>query len=153
VDYIAQSEGMMRDFGRAAIVVAAFMASGTLAFADGSMQPGKWQITTEGSSLMGDQKVPLPKNQMESCVTPDQAKQASNIAQQPTQDGCKSEVLLKNSNETKTRTTCPTSTTTVDFTVSSDAYTAITHMETKQGDMPVVTDMTAIGKRIGDCSQ
>jgi hypothetical protein len=144
---------MMRDFGRAAIAVAMFMASGTIAFADDSMQPGKWQVTTEGSTLMGSQKVDLPKNQMESCVTPDQVKQAGNIAQQPTQDGCKSEVLSKTGNETKTRTTCPTGTTTVDFTVSSDAYTAITHMEMKQGDMPVVTDMTATGKRIGDCSQ
>jgi hypothetical protein len=144
---------MMRDFVLAGIALLTLTVSGTLAFADDSMQPGKWQITTEGSTTMGTQKIDLPKNQMESCVTPDQVKQAGNVAQQQTQTDCKNEVLSKNGNETKTRTTCPTSTTTIDFTVSSDSYTSITHMEMKQGDTPVVTDMTATGKRVGDCSQ
>jgi hypothetical protein len=143
---------MMRGFSLVAGVLSILAISGSVAFAADAMKPGKWQVTTEGSTTMGTQKIDLPKNQMDSCVTPDQVKQ-TDVAQQPTQTDCKSEVLLKSGNETRTRTTCPTSTTTIDFTVNSDSYTSITHMEMKQGDTNVVTDMTATGKRVGDCSQ
>lgn len=142
----------MRGFVLAGIALFALALSSSIVSADETMQPGKWQITTEGNTTMGDQKIAMPKNQMESCVTPDQVKQ-TDITQQPTQTDCKSEVLSKNGNQTKTRTTCPTSTTTIDFTLNKDSYTSITHMEMKQGETQVVTDMTANGKRIGDCTQ
>ena len=142
----------MREFAWAGIALLILTAGSTAVSAE-TMKPGKWQVTTEGRTTMGTQKIDLPKNQMENCVTPDQVKQSSDVAQQPTQTDCKTEILSKSGNESKTRTTCPTSTTTIDFTVTSESYTSITHMEMKQGDTQVVTDMTATGKRVGDCSQ
>ena len=142
----------MRGFLIAGLALLTLTASSSISSADDTMQPGKWQITTEGATTIGGQKTELPKNQMESCVTPEQVKQ-TDVSKQPTADGCKSEVLSKSGGETKTRTTCPTSTTTTDFTLNSDSYTSVTHMEMKQGDTQVVTDMTATGKRVGDCAQ
>ena len=117
------------------------------------MNPGKWHITTQGSTTMGGKKMEMPKNEMDSCVTPEQAKKSADATAPWQQDGCKTETLSKNGNQTKTRTTCPTSGTTTDFTINNDDYTSITHMEMKQGETNIVTDVTSTGKRVGDCTQ
>jgi hypothetical protein len=142
----------MRDFVWVGIAILSLTVSSQIASADG-MNPGKWHITTQGSTTMGGNKMDMPKNEMDSCVTPEQAKKTADTTAPQQQDGCKTETLSKSGNQTKTRTTCPTSVTTTDFTIGSDDYTSVTHMEMKQGDTNIVSDVTSTGKRVGDCTQ
>jgi hypothetical protein len=132
------------------VALMSLTVSSGIAVADG-MNPGKWHITTEGVTMMGSQKIVMPKNEMDNCLTPQQAKQAADATTQ--QGECKTEVLSKNGNETKTRSTCPTSVSTIDMTVTGDTYTSVSHTEMKQGETKIVSDITATGKRVGDCTQ
>jgi hypothetical protein len=145
-------EKIMRDFGLVGVALFTLTVSSQIAAADG-MNSGQWHISTQGTTTMGGQKMDLPKNEMDSCVTPQQAKQATDAAAAQPQTDCKTETLSKSGNQTKTRTTCPTSVTTTDFLLSPNDYTSVTHMEMKQGETQIVTDMTAIGQRVGDCTQ
>jgi hypothetical protein len=141
----------MRELVRVGVAVLSLTLGSQIAAADG-MNPGKWHITSQGSTTMSGNKMDMPKNEVDSCVTPEQAKKSADATTQQ-QDGCKTETLSKSGNQTKTRTTCPTSVTTTDFTINSDDYTSITHMEMKQGETTIVSDVTSIGKRVGDCTQ
>ncbi len=129
---------------------------GTIAVAAAGAQelkPGKWQITTEGVMDMGGQKTPMPKNQMESCVTPEQAKKAAEEAAMPKMEGCKTEVLSRNPPQMKIRATCDTAVITSTVTSAGDTYSAVTHMEMDHGGAKMVTDVTTIGKYVGPCTQ
>lgn len=119
------------------------------------MQPGQWHITTQGSTTMNGQQSLLPKNEMDSCVTPQAAKEAANVMRQPPSSDCKTELLWRSGSKTKTRTTCPNSVATADFDISATSYSSVTHVEMRQGSSsaPVTTDVTVTGTRTGDCSQ
>src|SRR5262249_10233852 len=81
------------------------------------MQPGQWHIVTQGSTTMNGQQTPLPKNEMDSCVTPQAAKEAADMMRQPPSSQCKTELLWRSGSKSKTRTTCPNSTATADFDI------------------------------------
>ena len=117
------------------------------------MKPGKWQIGTEGAVNMGGQQTPLPKNQIESCVTPEQAKKAAEESVAPKMAGCKTELLWRSGNQAQIRATCDGAVSTSTITSTGDTYTAVTHMESNQGNTKMITDMTVTGKRLGDCTQ
>ncbi|HVJ43666.1 MAG TPA: DUF3617 family protein [Dongiaceae bacterium] len=117
------------------------------------MQPGQWHIVTQGSTVVNGQKTDLPENEMDSCVSPDQAKQASDLTRQPQEDGCKTELLWRGGSKAKTRTTCPNSVATSDIDLAGNAYRSATHMEMHQGNTPVVTDMMVTGTRMSDCTR
>lgn len=143
---------------RCRLLAAAVAAALLVVFQTGTVQaqelkPGKWQITTEGVMDMGGQKTPMPKNQMESCVTPEQAKKAAEEAAMPKMEGCKTEVLSRNPPQMKIRATCDAAVITSTVTSAGDTYSAVTHMEMDHGGAKMVTDVTTIGKYVGPCTQ
>lgn len=119
------------------------------------MQPGQWHIVTQGSTTMNGQQTVLPKNEMDSCVTAQAAKEAANVMRQPPSSDCKTELLWRSGSKSKTRTTCSASTATVDFDIGATSYSSVTHVEMRQNNSgsPVTTDVTVTGTRVGDCSQ
>lgn len=119
------------------------------------MQPGQWHIVTQGSTTANGQQTKLPKNEMDSCVTPQAAKEAANVLRQPPSSDCKTELLWRSGSKSKTRTTCSNSVATVDFDIGATSYSSVTHVEMRQssGSASVSTDVTVTGTRTGDCSQ
>ena len=119
------------------------------------MQPGQWHIVTQGSTTMNGQQTVLPKNEMDSCVTAQAAKEAANVMRQPPSSDCKTELLWRNGSKSKTRTTCSASTVTADFDIGATSYSSVTHVEMRQNNSgsSITTDVTVTGTRVGDCTQ
>ena len=142
---------------RAATALAA-SAVALVALAMGSAQaqeinPGKWQVTVQGVSEIAGQKTNLPKNQMETCITPEQSKQIAEQAALPQMQGCKADILSRNANGLTVRANCQGVVSTSTITTAGDSYKAVTHMEMTQDGSKMITDMTATGTRIGACTQ
>lgn len=116
------------------------------------MQPGQWHFVTEGSTVLNGQQSPLPKNEMDSCVSAAKAKEAADILRLPQDKGCKTELLWRSGGKAKTRTTCPTSVVTSDYDLAGSSYRSVTHMEVHQDSNTATTDLTVTGTRIGDCT-
>jgi hypothetical protein len=119
------------------------------------LQPGQWHIVTQGSTTTNGQQTMLPKNEMDSCVTPQAAKEAMNVMRQPPSSDCKTDLLWRSGSKSKTRTTCPNSIATADFDIGATSYSSVTHVEMRQsgGGTAITTDVTVTGSRVGDCSQ
>lgn len=115
------------------------------------IQSGQWHMVTQGTSTAGGQQTPLPKNEIDSCVTAAAAKEAADVTRQPAGSDCKTDLLWRSGSKIKTRTTCSTSTATVDFDLSGTTYSSVTHLETTQNGAPVTMDITVTGTRTGDC--
>jgi len=144
----------MRHLFPAALALVALAGAASIGTAEAAeMKPGKWQISTEGVMAMDGKQTPLPKNQIESCVTPDQAKKAAEESVAPKMAGCKTEFLWRSGNQTQIRATCDSVVSTSTITSTGDSYAAVTHVESSQGNMKMITDMTVTGKRVGECTQ
>jgi hypothetical protein len=140
----------------ATVLAASALAIAAMALGSAQAQeinPGKWQVTVEGVSEIGGQKTTLPKNQMQTCITPEQSKKIAEQSAMPQMQGCKADILSRNAGELKVRATCQGVVSTSTITTAGDSYKAITHMEMTQGGAKMTTDMTAIGTRIGTCTQ
>jgi uncharacterized protein DUF3617 len=145
---------MMRHLFPAVLTILALAGTACIGTAVAAeMKPGKWQISTEGVMDMGGKQTPLPKNQIESCVTPEQAKKAAEESVAPKMPGCKTEFLWRTGNQAQIRATCDNLVSTSTITSTGDTYTAVTHIEGDQGNMKMITDMTVTGKRVGECTQ
>lgn len=116
------------------------------------MQPGQWHFVTEGSTVLNGQQSPLPKNEMNNCVSAAKAKEAADILRLPQGKECKTELLWRSGGRAKTRTTCPTSVVTSDYDLAGSSYRSVTHMEVHQDSNTATTDLTVTGTRIGDCT-
>ena len=138
--------------------IIALAASACFLLAAGSasaqeMTPGKWRVTIEGVSELGGQKTTLPTNQMETCITAEQAKKIAEQTMLPQMQGCKAEILSRSAGQMKVRANCEGIVSTSTITLANNSYKAITHMEMTHDGAKMITDMTSIGTRIGDCSQ
>ncbi len=143
----------MRHIAFAATLLALLGTIGISAAGAQELKPGKWQITTEGVMDMGGQKTAMPKNQMENCVTPEQAKKIASEAATPKMDGCTTEVLSRTPSQMKMRATCKDAVITSTVTSTGDTYSAVTHMEMDHSGAKMITDMTATGTYLGACAQ
>jgi hypothetical protein len=134
-----------------ALAASAFFLLAAGAASAQEMTPGKWRVTVEGTSELDGQKTDLPRNQMETCITAEQAKKIAEQSALPQMEGCKAEILSRDANGMKVRANCEGIVSTSTITTANNSYQAVTHMEMTHDGAKMITDMTSTGTRIGDC--
>jgi hypothetical protein len=130
---------------------ASFSLAGPVLAADDILRPGKWEVVTVGSVDQAGQKMDMPETRTEMCVAPQAATQNSETTVDPT---CPVETIEKSAGKLVTRATCGDIVTDSTMTWNDDSYESVTHMVMASGGTTtMVSDMTARGRYIGDCSQ
>jgi hypothetical protein len=126
------------------------------AVAQGSIRPGRWEVTMQ--MQMAGSPMQMPEMKTTRCVTPEDAKDP--VRSMPTgpegRGGQKSDCKVadyKTSGNTATWKMVCTSpqamTMTGEMTFNDDSYTGTMRSDTAQGQMT----MKVAGKRLGDCSK
>jgi Protein of unknown function (DUF3617) len=136
-----------------AVLVVALLAGATAVVAQGTMRPGRWEITSQME--MAGSPVQMPPMKTTRCVTPEEAKDPASLQQGPGRGGkndCKVTDQKQSGNTLSWKMACaaPQSMTgTGEITLTDDSYTGTMKMTTPQGSMSMKMD----GKRLGDCTK
>jgi hypothetical protein len=119
--------------------------------ADDMLRPGKWEVVTKSSIDQAGQKMDMPETKTEMCIVPQQA--AENTETAP-DSSCAVETIEKSDGKLVTRATCGDIVTDSTMTWNDDSYESVTHMVmASNGTTTMVSDMTAQGRYLGDCTQ
>jgi Protein of unknown function (DUF3617) len=136
------------------LVALSMFAFTVVAIAQGTIRPGRWDVTMQ--MQMADSPIQMPEMKSSRCVTPEDAKDPSrSLPSGPEGRGgqksdCKMADYKVSGNTATWKMVCTTPqpmTTTGEMTFTDDSYTGTMKMDSPQGPMT----MKLAGKRVGDC--